>query len=122
MLSRAPGVSAEVALARHGEAEAELVPLWRGGGERLRRSRAANLSGVLLAENAALDQSTAPRYLQLALEAFQSAVRLDPGNDEAKFNLELLMALLAGQQSSVRGTPGQPGASGAGSNPAGSGY
>lgn len=57
-----------------------------------RRSLAANLDGVLLAEEAVLEPDGAPR-MRRALELFRRAVLYDASNDAAKTNLQLLLAL-----------------------------
>ena len=122
--SRVPGTAAKVVLERDGQAVVILNGLARAEGEdRERRSRAANLVGVLTFEDAALDRRSARRYLELSLDAFERAVRLDPGNEEAKFNLELALALTNDRRSSRGGgETGRQGAKSGGSSPAGSGY
>jgi hypothetical protein len=76
-----------------GEAQIELARLSRVDPDRRRRSRAANMIGVL-----ALDPQRAPTsfddfnsVLQGAIDAFRYAVELDPSNAEAKRNLELAL-------------------------------
>jgi hypothetical protein len=59
------------------------------------RSRAANLLGILSFEDALLAPDDADPHLRESLAAFESAARLDPANADAKFNLELLLRLLA---------------------------
>lgn len=78
-----------------GEAQIELGRLSRVDPDRSRRSRAANMIGVL-----ALDPQLAPtaqqdytRVVQGAIDAFRYAVELDPTNAEAKRNLELALRI-----------------------------
>ena len=122
--SRVPGTPVKVVLARHGQAVVILNGLARAEDEdRERRSRAANLIGVLTFEDAALDRRSARRYLEISLDAFERAVRLDPENEEAKFNLELALTLDRERRSARGGgETGRQGAKSGGSSPAGSGY
>ena len=117
-----PGVSPAVALEEHGELEARLGTVAASGADAKRRSQAANLSGVLLYEHAALDPSSTSRYLELSLGSFRQAVKLDPGNVDAKVNLELLAALLRERQGRHGGESGSIGDEGASASPEGSGY
>ena len=116
----------EETLEQHAESEARLTRLVRQGGDRTRRSHAANLNASLLFEDASINEPGAERYLELSLQALQEAVRLDPGNDEAKYNLELFLTIGSGDEerpggsSSPTSTPG--GETGAGVSPPGSGY
>jgi hypothetical protein len=80
---------------RRGELQIELARLSRVDPDPRRRSRAANMLGVL-----ALDPSLAPTaqeeynaVVQGAIDAFRIAVELDPGNAEAKRNLELALRI-----------------------------
>lgn len=54
----------------------------------------ANFSAILAYEEAVGDPQNGPRLLQRSASDFRRAIRLDPSNDEAKFNLELLLRLL----------------------------
>jgi hypothetical protein len=91
--SQDTGLSDRDVLSLHGEAGAKLTRIVRTDGDETLRSRAANLLGVLLLEDARLDPTSSRRYLELSLGAFQDAVRLDPDYVEAKHNLELLATL-----------------------------
>jgi hypothetical protein len=80
---------------RRGELQIELARLSRVDADPRRRSRAANMLGVL-----ALDPSLAPtaqdeysKVVQGAIDAFRIAVELDPANAEAKRNLELALRI-----------------------------
>ena len=69
-----------------------------------------------------IDPDAGARYRQQAIEAFQAAVRLDPGNEAAKLGLELIL----GGASAAIPTFGEEGSgggvTGAGESPPGSGY
>jgi hypothetical protein len=78
-----------------GELQVELARLSRVDADPRRRSRAANMVGVL-----ALDPQLAPtgqeeytRLVQGAIDAFRYAVELDPSNADAKRNLELALRI-----------------------------
>lgn len=78
-----------------GQAQLELARLSRVDPDPRRRSRAANMIGVL-----ALDPQLAPTVqedftsvLQGAIDAFRGAVELDPANADAKRNLELALRI-----------------------------
>ncbi len=76
-----------------GELEAELTELARSGDLR-RGSEAANLLGILAFADSRPSGPTAPAPVDQSVSDFQTAVRLDPGNEDAKFNLELLLRQL----------------------------
>lgn len=100
--------------------------------DRARGSRAANFLGVLslAAYNAAPAGANFQDRSELLLNAigsFEQAIELDPGNDEAKFNLQVMLArgqgLLPTEASAGRNPlPGGRGARGAGAGAPGSGY
>ena len=78
-----------------GETQLALAELSRVDPDPRRRSRAANMLGVL-----ALDPQRAPvvqedfeQLVQGAIDAFRSAVETDPANADAKRNLELALRL-----------------------------
>jgi hypothetical protein len=78
-----------------GETQLALARLSRVDPDPRRRSRAANMIGVL-----ALDPQRAPtvqedfaRLVVGAIDAFRSAVEIDPANADAKRNLELALRL-----------------------------
>jgi tetratricopeptide (TPR) repeat protein len=90
------------------------------------RSHAALLVGLLRLENAGQDKGNGQTHLEAAVEAFQRAVRLDPENDAAAYDLELLLSRskadgrplgLARPEQRTRPRSGPPG-----TDPAGSGY
>jgi len=94
-------------------------------GNTSRSSAAANLVGVLGFANAVFDQPRAQLYLTNAAESFRTAIRLDPGNEDAKYNLELALARLQvaeqENQSNTGSSKGTRGAS-AGTGEPGTGY
>jgi hypothetical protein len=99
-----------------------LTRIARGGGSTDRRSRAANLAGILLAEDAVFEPDGGLRVARAA-QLFRQAIRLDPANDAAKTNLELVYAY-SGAESSAADDGGGFGGFGndAGAGEAGSGY
>jgi hypothetical protein len=58
------------------------------------RSKAANFEGVLVLEDAIGDQRSGPALITASLEHFRRAIDLDSTNQEAPYNLELLLMLL----------------------------
>ncbi len=85
------------------QAETALAHEIRADGDRRRASAAANLLGILAFVDATTaDDSATP--IERSVFEFQDAIHLDPGNEQAKANLEL-----AYQQQSVpntlRGSP-----------------
>lgn len=107
-------------LRRHAEAEQILGRLADTGRPEL-RSRAANLRGALELQDAVLDRPRASTLLDAAMRDLQLAVRLDRGNEDAKFNLELLLTLRGGSNGSGGGAaasrPGGRQASQSGAKP-----
>ena len=57
------------------------------------RSTAANLLGILVVSSPSGDSETQTQTLLRATGYFQRAIELDPGNAEAKLNLELVLRL-----------------------------
>jgi hypothetical protein len=58
------------------------------------RSKAANFEGVLVLEDAVGDQRNGRALINASLEHFRRAIDLDTANQEAPYNLELLLMLL----------------------------
>jgi hypothetical protein len=58
------------------------------------RSKAANLVGVLTFAEAAQDPINGPALVRRSAADFRRAVRIHPGNTEAKYNLEFVLRLL----------------------------
>ncbi len=91
------------------------------------RSRAAMLRGLLALETARGEPLRAETNLRRALSELRTAIRLDEGNTDAKYDLELVMRLLRtveedrpGSQSGQRGSGADD--QGAGSSPSSSGF
>jgi hypothetical protein len=115
-----------LALAR-GDARARLQEIAGSGGDRRIRSRAMGLLGVLGFASALADSRDQFVHIQDAIATYQSAIDLDPTNDEAKANLELALQRGRGLNPSESGgganpSPGGSGAKGAGAGDPGSGY
>jgi hypothetical protein len=107
----------QVAIAR-GRAEQALAAVARNG-NRARASQAETLLGVLVftdigPSNDPFQETTGidPNQAQASLADFEDAVRADPSNDVAKYDLELALRALLSQ--GIRVGPGQQ--TGAGSN------
>lgn len=117
-LARASGLEGQpeaAVLEQRAQAEVMLGPIVAGNDEPLLRSRAANLLGALLLEDAKVAKASPRRYLEQSLAAFQDAVALDPTYAAAKANLELLQALPATtdfRQEGVSGSDASSGGSG----------
>ena len=58
------------------------------------RSKAAMLQGVLSFEEAISDPVNGPALVRRSVRDFQRAVRIDPDNEEAKYNLEFVLRLM----------------------------
>jgi hypothetical protein len=58
------------------------------------RSKAATLQGVLTFDEAIADPVNGPTLIRRALGDFERAVKIDPANEEAKYNLEFLLRIL----------------------------
>jgi hypothetical protein len=97
-----------------------------------RRSRAANLLGVLnmvafSSSPSGGDFQDRSELLLNAIASFEQAIALDPGNDDAKYNLQVILlrgqGLLPTEAAAGRNpAPGGRGARGAGAGEPGSGY
>ena len=113
-------------LAKRGAVETELSRLGELslGPERL--SRIANMSGAISFEEARFDEGQRATFLRRSLAEFREAIKRDPANEDAKYNLELVLRLiLSAQNESGAGGGGARGdtqASGAGAATSGSGY
>ena len=57
------------------------------------RSNAANMQGALTLDEANGNPERRAKLTELSIEHFRRAIRIDPGNEEAKYNLELLLRL-----------------------------
>lgn len=100
-----------------GQAQAELTSVAFVEPDRRRRARAVNLLGVLaLLEAGERPPQLRGSALEKAVDRFRIALRLDPSDGDAKFNLEVTMRQLqsdaeqGGAASSSRGGGQAPGA------------
>jgi hypothetical protein len=101
-----------------GDAEATLNEVV-GSGNPAQAAQASDLFGVLAFADATTGRrSAAP--VERSQSAFENAVRLDPGNVAAKYNLELLLRLIQARGQRIGANPA-PGAGGGGQRGAGSG-
>jgi hypothetical protein len=106
-------------------AELELSRVGRSDSSRAEKSAAANLRGVIdLVEASTSDEPA--QLLQRSLTEFRDAILLDERNDDARYNLELVMQIASEQGPSDDegggGGRGDTPASGAGAATPGSGY
>lgn len=110
-------------LAVRAGADRALARAVRGESDPRRRSILHNLRGVLSLEEARLGTESAPP-IRRAVTQFRLAVELNAENDDAQYNLELALLLLArsGDTSGGSGERAETPASGAGSATSGSGY
>jgi hypothetical protein len=116
----------EVALLRNA-ARGRLEAIVTDDHERSRQSRAAGLLGVLGLARLASETQERAAVLSETIADLERAITLDPGNDEAKYNLELALQRGRGLQltegaGGANPTPGGSGAKGAGAGEPGSGY
>jgi hypothetical protein len=115
--------NAQDVTAARARAETELAALAKGGGPRA--SQAATLLGVLAFGDFARGGRETSQA-DSAIADFENAVRADPGNSAAKFDLELLLRSLAahGSRTGTSGgtDSGGTGRSGAGGGTPGHGY
>lgn len=66
------------------------------------RSKAASLQSVLSFNEAIADPVNGPSLVQQTIAGFERAVRIDPANEEAKYNLELLLRLMDPSAARIR--------------------
>lgn len=106
---RDPFVSQNEEITRQGEAQAVMMTVSEADPDPKRRSRAENLLGVLSFVFAGRDPALASSFINSGLSHFQRAIRLDPSNVDAKYNLEFVLNIT---QSPI--DPQQSGADGRG--------
>lgn len=116
----------QVAILRNA-AQARLDALVAGDGDVKEKSRAANLLGVIGLARLVLETQDRVALLSATVANFQLAIALDPENDDAKYNLELVLQRSRGIQltegaGGQNPSPGGTGSSGAGAGDPGSGY
>ena len=76
------------------EAQATLVAAEESSLAAPLRSKAASLQGVLTFDEAIQDPINGPALMRRVVGDFERAVRIDPTNEEAKYNLEYLLRLM----------------------------
>ena len=107
------------------QAELALADLARSG-DRLRAAQASDLLGVLAFSDLASGGGTNPDQAERAVSAFVNAVRLNPDDEAAKANLELVLRLFRTHGVRIGATTGagtnNEGRRGAGTGIPGSGY
>ena len=116
----------ELALLRN-DAQARLEAIATGGTDPVRRSRAANLLGVLGLARLTSETQDRVDLLVSITSNLRLAIALDPSNDEAKYNLELALQRSSGIElaegaGGANPSPGGSGVKGAGAGDPGNGY
>lgn len=96
-------------LAERAQAQAELAQAEADGGPGV--SQTATLLGVL-ALLTPPDQAERAQVVRAAGGSFRRAIVLDPGNDDAKFNLESILRLVADDRNRGQGAGGSAGQEG----------
>jgi hypothetical protein len=110
------------------EAQAALGNAENFGLTPAQRSKLATLAGVLVFDEAVADPVNGPNLIRQALVHFRRAVRIDPTNSEAKYDLEFMLRVLAPGAERLRIRQNIPAysagrsAPGAGANRVGEGY
>jgi len=122
-----PGYSEPNAVDNRNEATVMLTRIVEHDPSDARKSAAANLLGVLSFSDAIAEYTNRERLLTSATSRFRQAIALDPGNGDAKLNLELTLSGSKALKLSEAGggtnpAAGGKGAKGAGAGEAGSGY
>jgi len=123
-----PGFSDPSYVVNRNEATAWLTDIVQGSSHAPeRKSAAANLLGVLSFADAIADYENRVKLLESAAGRFRQAISFDPGNADAKYNLELALSRSEGLELTEAGggtapSPGGKGARGAGAGDPGSGY
>jgi hypothetical protein len=84
------------------EAQATLGLAERSGLAAPLRSKAATLQGVLSFEEGISDPVNGPTLVGRSIDDFRRAVRIDPGNEEAKYDLEFLLRLMDPSAARIR--------------------
>jgi hypothetical protein len=96
-------------LAVRAQAGLELAGVRRSEPSAAGRSRAATLRGILAFEEARGDPAHAGARLRDSLAQFRDAILLDPGNEDAQYDLELALRLLRTTEEAAQGPARKPG-------------
>ena len=104
------------------EAEARLAAVAEDGSDLVRRSRALALLSVLRLSTPVASPQEREAAVKLAVANLQEAIALDPGNDDAKYDLEFTLRRNRGTQNAQGGaTPNSSGGAGSSKGAATSG-
>jgi hypothetical protein len=122
-----PSISDPNLVVMRNEATAKLTDLVEHAKDAHRQAVAANLLGVLSYSDAIYDYTNRGRLIASAISRYQQSIGFEPENDDAKYNLELALALSRGLGLTESGggtnpSPGGKGSKGAGAGEPGSGY
>ena len=115
-------------LALRAQADFELARVAESDPRAEVRSRATMLRGIIALEEARGNQLQAPVALRRAVAELRTAIQLDDGNSDAKYDLELVLRLIRLTQEENppeqgrRGQRGSSQGSGASSNQTGTGF
>ncbi len=122
-----PVISDPTLIIYRNDATVRLTDLVDHGSDPRRRSEAANLLGAIAYADALGDYTNRAKLIVSASQRFGQAITFDPTNDDAKYNLELTLALgkatgLSESGGGANPAPGGKGSKGAGAGDAGSGF
>jgi hypothetical protein len=109
-------------LRRQGRAEGALTRYEESVADPSRRSYAAGILGVLYFEDALASGGRSGEFVEQSLASLRRAVRLDPGNETAKLDLELLLVLAPPREQRDRAGGGGSETGGASLSRPGEGY
>jgi hypothetical protein len=84
------------------EAQAALLSAERSDLPPARKSELAMLQGLLTFDEAIADPVNGSSLIKQTLDHFQRAVRINPSNEEAKYNLEFLLRVLEPSAARIR--------------------
>lgn len=121
------GISDPELVLRRNEAQARLEAFAASSAHPTWRSRAAGLLGALGLVRLATETQERDALVEYTVSSLQRALALDPGNDEAKLNLEIALQRGRSVQLAESGggrnpSPGGRGSKGAGAGDPGRGY
>lgn len=122
-----PIVSDPALVIQRNDATVRLTDIVEHGSDPLQRSAAANLLGAIAYSDALADYTNRTKLIVTASQRFGQAIAFDPGNDDAKYNLELTLALgratnLTESGGGTNPAPGGKGSKGAGAGDPGTGF
>ena len=122
-----PVVSDPAQVVERNDATVRLTDIVEHGSGSQQRSAAANLLGAIAYSDALADFTNRAKLIVSAQQRFGQAITFDPGNDDAKYNLELTLALgkatsLTESGGGTNPAPGGKGSRGAGAGDPGTGF